>query len=161
MTCCDFIKGRCVCSPCCIDISPAWMHVKCCWLMRQLLEGKFEPCSFVDLFGLKIYFRGYFLGCFGGDPESHFLVTLPGLLFPWFFVFIKENLKMTKDFLFPPHPQNPWKRQRKHQNNQGNSSSRVYQGNRRKKPRKRRTGFELLLILWAFGGFRGATLSQL
>ena len=48
--------------------------------------------------------------------------------FPWFLVlvFIKENLKITKDFLSLPNPQNPWKRQRKHQNNH---SLQIYQGN--------------------------------
>ena len=43
--------------------------------------------------------------------------------------FIKENLKITKDFLSLPNPQNPWKRQRKHQNNPGNPSLQIYQGN--------------------------------
>ena len=58
-------------------------------------------------------------------------MLLPCPSFPWFFGFIKENLKITKDFLSLPNPQNPWKRQRKHQNCQGNSSSRIYQGNQK------------------------------
>ena len=40
-----------------------------------------------------------------------------------------KNLKFTKDFLSLPNPQNPWKRQRKYQNNQGNSLLKINQGN--------------------------------
>ena len=54
---------------------------------------------------------------------------IPVLLFLGFLVFIKENRKITKDFLSLPNPQNPWKRQRKHQNNQENSSLQIYQEN--------------------------------
>ena len=62
--------------------------------------------------------------------------------FPWLFLaFIKGNLKITKDFLPLPNPHKlSRKRQRKHQNDQGNSSSRIHQGKKKEKTRKRRTG---------------------
>ena len=53
--------------------------------------------------------------------ESAFKVTFPVLPFLAFSVLPRKNLKFTKDFLSLPNPQNPWKRQRKYQNNQGNS----------------------------------------
>ena len=57
-----------------------------------------------------------------------------------FWVFIKENLIITKDFLSQPNPQNPWKRQRKHQNDERKLlASNIPR--KSKKPRKRRTGF--------------------
>ena len=46
-----------------------------------------------------------------------------------FSVLPRKNLKFTKDFLSLPNPQNPWKRQRKYQNNQGNSLLKINQGN--------------------------------
>ena len=40
-----------------------------------------------------------------------------------------KTLKFTKDFLSLPNPQNPWKRLRKYQNNQGKSLLKMSQGN--------------------------------
>ena len=53
----------------------------------------------------------------------------PVLPFLAFSVLPRKNLKFTKDFLSLPNPQNPWKRQRKYQNNQGNSLLKINQGN--------------------------------
>ena len=44
-----------------------------------------------------------------------------------------------KDYLLMPNPQNPWKRRRKYQNNQGNPLLKINQGNPQK-PRKGKTG---------------------
>ena len=41
----------------------------------------------------------------------------------------RKTLKFTKDCLSLPKPQIPWKRKRKRQNNQGNSLSKINQGN--------------------------------
>ena len=62
----------------------------------------------------------------------------PVLPFLEFLVFTKENLEITKDFLSLPNPQNPWKRQRKHQINQGISMLKIYQGNPKKKTKERK-----------------------
>ena len=48
----------------------------------------------------------------GGFPGT--LQFCNSKVFLGFLVFIKENLKINKDFLSLPNPQNPWKRQRKH-----------------------------------------------
>ena len=64
---------------------------------------------------------------------------LPVLPFLDFSVLPRKNLKFTKDFRSLPNAQNPWKRQRKYQFNQGNSLLKINQGNP-KKPRKGRTG---------------------
>ena len=53
----------------------------------------------------------------------------PVLPFLAFSVLPRKNLKFAKDFLSLPNPQNPWKRQRKYQDNQGNSLLKINQGN--------------------------------
>ena len=64
------------------------------------------------------------------EPETPKKLKFPCPSFPWFFlVLIKENLRITKDLLSLPNPPNPWKRQRKPQNNQGNSLLKIDQGN--------------------------------
>ena len=55
--------------------------------------------------------------------------TFPVLPFLDFSVLPRKNLKFTKEFFSLPNPQNPWKRQRKYQNNQGNSLPKINQGN--------------------------------
>ena len=56
----------------------------------------------------------------GGDGGSNVavMITLPILPFQNFLVFlVKENLQRTKELLSVPHPQDLWKRQRKHFHN--------------------------------------------
>ena len=70
--------------------------------------------------------------CIKFGPVKFLDPPYPVLHFLGFWIFIKENLKITKDFLSLPNPQTPWERQRKDQNNQGSSSGRIYQGNLKK-----------------------------
>ena len=44
-------------------------------LTRKATQKWPGKVTFESLFGLKSYFWSFFLGYFGGDPESHFLVT--------------------------------------------------------------------------------------
>ena len=57
-----------------------------------------------------------------------------------FLVYQGETLKLIKDFFPLPNPRKPWKNQRKHRNNQGNSLLKINQGIP-KKPRKGRPGW--------------------
>ena len=68
----------------------------------------------------KAFFLRYPQMCLNPHPVLPFLA---------FSVLPRKNLKFTKDFLSLPNPQNPWKRQRKYQNNQGNSLLKINQGN--------------------------------
>ena len=65
---------------------------------------------------------------------SHFLVVL-FLGFWGFYPGKPQNCQgfsvPAEDFLSQPNPQNPWKRKRKHQNNQGKSLLKIHQGNQK------------------------------
>ena len=50
---------------------------------------------------------------------------------PWFFCFTKEKPQIYQGFSPTAEPTNPWRRQRKYQNNQGNSLLKINQGNPR------------------------------
>ena len=73
--------------------------------------------------------------CHSGGTKARFTKstvfgtpTNPVLPFLDFSVLPRKNLKLTKDFRPLSNPLKPWKRQRKHQNNQGNSLLKFYQG---------------------------------
>ena len=73
-----------------------------------------------------------------------------------FSVLPRKNLKFTKDFLSLPNPQDPWKRQRKYQNNQGNSLLKVNQGNPKNQGMEGQGGVPRVMDVRAFRSWTSA-----
>ena len=79
-------------------------------------------------------------------PWAYMPFALKVYFFPWSFRFHQGKPRNDQGFRSVQNPQNPWKRQRKHQNNQGNALLIILPWTK-KNPRKGRTGYQVPSVL--------------